>query len=328
MDLWFYLEFGEVVLLADFSNVLVTGGAGFIGSHLVDKLLDLGFNVKVIDNLFSGDEQNLVQHQGNSSFEFVKGDIRDFDLVKSVVKGVDAVFHEAALVSVTQSIEDPVLSNEINVNGSLNLLKASFDCGVKRFVCASSCAVYGESDILPVCEDFFLDPLSPYAVDKLALENYAKIFFNVYGLETVCLRYFNVYGPRQKGGPYSGVISVFINNLLEGKSVTIFGNGQQTRDFVNIQDVVNANLVALSKGGIAGQVFNVSSGKAYSINEVFSILQKITGNENEPEYSKPRVGDIFHSFADLSKAKRYLGYQPKVGLKQGLEELVSKRKDL
>jgi UDP-glucose 4-epimerase len=313
-------------LTDDFSNVLVTGGAGFIGSHLVDKLLDLGFNVKIIDNLYSGDENNIIQHQGKNSFEFIKGDIRDYELVQSVVKGVDIIFHEAALVSVTKSVENPILSNEINVKGTLNLLKASVDSDVKRFVCASSCAVYGESDVLPVCEDFSLNPLSPYAVDKLTLENYAKIFFDMYGLETVCLRYFNVYGLRQRSGPYSGVISVFINNLLEGNSVVIFGDGQQTRDFVNVKDVVNANLLASSKKGIAGQVFNISSGKAYSINQILYFLQKITGNETKPIYSKPRIGDILHSYADLSKAKKFLGYHPVVSLEEGLDELVNSRR--
>jgi UDP-glucose 4-epimerase len=229
----------------DLSEILVTGGAGFIGSHIVDRLLDEGFRVSVVDDLSTGKKQNLVQHDGKQTFHFIEGDIRDYDLVKKVVSGVDAVFHEAALVSVTSSVENPLLANDINVTGTVNLLKACVDAHVKRFVFASSCAVYGDSETLPNHENLMPMPLSPYAVSKLAAENYVKVFHDVYDLETVILRYFNVYGSRQVYGPYSGVISIFINRLLENNPPIIYGDGEQIRDFVNVHDVVEANMLAL-----------------------------------------------------------------------------------
>jgi nucleoside-diphosphate-sugar epimerase len=307
----------------DFSEILVTGGAGFIGSNLVDRLLEDGFKVKVIDDLSTGDKQNLAHLENNESFEFIEGNIQDFDLIKKTVKGVDAVFHEAALVSVTRSVENPLLSNEINVKGSLNLLKSCVNANVKRFVYASSCAVYGDAKVLPIPEDLSAKPLSPYAVDKLATENYAKVFYEVYGLETVGLRYFNVYGPRQKYGPYSGVISIFIKRFLENKPPTIYGDGEQTRDFVNVKDVVEANMLTLSKRDIAGEVFNISSGKAFTINKIVKIIQKITNKESiDPVYAEPRLGDIKHSYAKITKAQRNLQFEPKVQLEKGLEQLI------
>lgn len=309
--------------MVDFSVVLVTGGAGFIGSHLVDRLLEEGFRVRVIDNFFSGDQKNLAHHKDNKLFELVKGDIRDFHLVKKAVNGVDFVFHQAALVSVPRSCEDPVLSNEINVLGTLNLLSACVGEDVKRFIFASSCAVYGDSDVLPITEDFPVRPLSPYAIDKCACEDYARIFSETYDLETVGLRYFNVYGPRQKVGAYSGVISVFINYFLDGKSPTVFGDGNQSRDFVHVKDVVNANLLALIKQGVSGEVFNISSGKAYSINSIAKIIQKITCKESvELIYAEPRQGDIQHSYANIEKAQNMLGYKPSVKFEEGLREVV------
>jgi len=307
----------------DFSEILVTGGAGFIGSHIVDRLLDEGFKVRVLDNLSTGEKKNLAQHQNNKSFQFIEGDIRNFDLVKNTVKGVDAVFHEAAVVSVTRSVEDPILSNEVNVTGTVNLLKACVDAHVKRFVYASSCAVYGDTETLPNHENLAPKPLSPYAVDKLAAEKYAKVFHNVYGLETVSLRYFNVYGPRQKYGPYSGVISIFINRLLENKPPIICGDGKQTRDFINVKDVVEANMLALSKRKAVGEVFNISTGEATTINKLTETIQKIMGKTSlKPVHAEPRPGDIKHSYGDITKARRNLEYNPKVRLEKGLSELV------
>jgi len=307
----------------DFSEILVTGGAGFIGSHIVDRLLDEGFKVRVLDNLSTGDKKNLAQHQNKKSFQFIEGDIRNFDLVKKTVKGVDAVFHEAALVSVTRSVENPLLSNEINVTGTVNLLKACVDAHVKRFVYASSCAVYGDTETLPNHENLAPKPLSPYAVEKLAAENYAKVFHNVYGLETVSLRYFNVYGPRQKYGPYSGVISIFINRLLENKPPIICGDGKQTRDFINVKDVVEANMLALSKREAVGEVFNISTGEATAINKLTETIQKIMEKTDlKPVHAEPRPGDIKHSYGDITKARRNLKYEPKVQLEKGLSELV------
>jgi nucleoside-diphosphate-sugar epimerase len=307
----------------DFSEILVTGGAGFIGSHLVDRLLDEEFNVRVVDDLSTGEMKNLLQHQGKKTFQFIEGDVRNFNLLKKVVRGVDAVFHEAALVSVTSSVENPLLTNDINVTGTVNLLKACVDAHVKRFVFASSCAVYGDSETLPQHENVMPMPLSPYAVSKLAAENYVKVFHDVYGLETTILRYFNVYGPRQKYGPYSGVISIFINHLLENKPPIIYGDGEQTRDFVNVKDVVEANMLALSKRNVAGEVFNISTNEATTINTLARSLQKLMGKTNlEPVYAEPRVGDIRNSYADISKAKKNLKYTPKVQLEMGLNELI------
>jgi len=307
----------------DFSEILVTGGAGFIGSHIVDRLLDEGFKVRVLDNLSTGDKKNLAKHQNKKSFQFIEGDIRNFDLVKKTVKGVDAVFHEAALVSVTRSVENPLLSNEINVTGTVNLLKACVDAHVKRFVYASSCAVYGDTETLPNHENLAPKPLSPYAVEKLAAENYAKVFHNVYGLETTSLRYFNVYGPRQKYGPYSGVISIFINRLLENKPPIIYGDGKQTRDFINVKDVVEANMLALSKREAVGEVFNISTGEATTINKLTESIQKIMGKTSlKPVHAEPRPGDIKHSYGDIINARRKLEYEPKIQLEKGLSELV------
>jgi nucleoside-diphosphate-sugar epimerase len=306
-----------------FSEILVTGGAGFIGSHIVDRLRDEGFKVRVLDNLSTGDKKNLAQHQNKQTFQFIEGDIRNLELVKKTVRGVDAVIHEAALVSVTRSVENPLLSNEINVTGTLNLLKACVDSHVKRFVLASSCAVYGDTKTLPNHENLALKPLSPYAVDKLAAENYAKVFHNVYGLETVSLRYFNVYGPRQKQGPYSGVISNIINHLLENKPPTIYGDGEQTRDFVNVKDVVEANMLGLLKREAVGEVFNISTGEPTTINKLTDTVQKIVGKSFlKPVHTEPRPGEIKHSYGDITKARRNLGYEPKVQLEKGLSELV------
>jgi nucleoside-diphosphate-sugar epimerase len=306
-----------------FSEILVTGGAGFIGSHIVDRLLDEGLKVRVLDNLSTGEKKNLAQHKNKKMFQFIEGDIRNFDQVKKAVEGVDAAIHEAALVSVTRSVEDPQLSNDINVKGTINLLKACADLNVKRLVLASSCAVYGDTEILPNHENLTPKPLSPYAADKLANENYAKVFHKVYGLETVCLRYFNVYGTRQKPGPYSGVISVFVNLLRENKPLMIAGDGKQSRDFVNVKDVVEANIKALSNAEAVGEVFNISTGKATTINKLAETLQQIMGKtELKPVHVEPRPGDIKHSYGDISKAKNILGYAPKIQLENGLAEIT------
>jgi UDP-glucose 4-epimerase len=311
------------IMPLDFSEILVTGGAGFIGSHIVDRLLDEELKVRVLDNLSTGEKKNLAQHKNKKSFQFIEGDIRNFDLVKKAVEGVDAVIHEAALVSVTRSIENPLLSNEINVTGTVNLLKACTDAHVKRFVLASSCAVYGDTKTLPNHENLAPKPLAPYAADKLAAENYAKVFHEVYGLETVSLRYFNVYGPRQKYGPYSGVISIFINRLLKNEPPIICGDGKQTRDFINIKDVVKANMLALSKQKAAGEVFNISTGETTTINKLAETIQKIMDKTDlKPVHAEPRPGDIKHSYGDINKAKRNLEYTPKVQLEEGLSELV------
>ena len=309
------------------SKVLVTGGAGFIGSHLVDRLLSEGLEVTVIDNLDTGRLENIAHHQDREEFHFVKGDIRDFNLVKEIMKDKDAIFHEAALASVILSVENPILTNDINVSGTLNLLKASVDHHVKRFIFASSAAIYGETPSPQKREDMTPNPTSPYGASKLAAENYVKLFHKVYGLETVSLRYFNVYGPRQRFDiqcAYGGAITIFTNRLLKNMPPIIYGDGEQTRDFIYIQDVVEANILALNSKKAAGESFNIGTGKNISVNQVAEILKEIMNRKDlKNVHANPRPTDIRHGYADVSKAKRMLGFHPKVPLKEGLIKLVN-----
>ena len=315
---------GKALMVQKNSRTLVTGGAGFIGSHIVDKLIECDADVTVIDNLDTGNMENIVQHEQNDNFHFVKGDVCNFNIVKKLVKDVDAIFNLAAIASVQRSIENPLLVNEVNVEGTLNLLKASVDSDVKRFIQVSSAAVYGDAPTLPVREDFNLMPLSPYAVSKLAAENYAKVFNQIYGLETVCLRYFNVYGPRQANNDYSGAITIFANSILENLPPKIFGDGKQTRDFVFVKDVVSANMLALTKKNAVGEVFNIATGKATTINKIVQILQEIMGKKNlKPVHQEPKEGDIRHSYGSIDKARTLLGYEPTFSLEKGLKELVN-----
>ncbi|MDH7606659.1 MAG: SDR family oxidoreductase [Candidatus Bathyarchaeota archaeon] len=304
-------------------KVLVTGGAGFIGSHTVERLLMEGFEVVVLDNLRSGSLDNVSQHVGKKGFRFVKGDVRAAELVRRLVGDVDCVVHLAALVSVPESIRDPALTYDINVNGTLNLLRACLDFGVKRFVYASSCAVYGNAEKLPIKEDAPAKPESPYGVSKWKAEKHVLKFYEEFGLETVCLRYFNVYGPRQALNEYSGVITQFLSRIKNDMPLTIFGDGEQTRDYVHVEDVAEANLLALKGSGIAGEIFNIGTGVATSINKLVTVLLKIANKEHLGiQYCKAREGDIKHSVADISKAKKKLGYNPKVSLEYGLRKLL------
>jgi len=307
-----------------YSKLLVTGGTGFIGSHLVDRLLAEGFEVWVLDDFSAGRMENVSCHMGVRGFHLVRGDVRDFGLVKKLVADVDAVFHEAALVDVASSIENPVLFNEVNVVGTLNLLRACLGSDVKRFVFASSAAVYGDSKPARKRESMLPEPVSPYGVSKLAAENYVQVFNELYGLETVCLRCFNVYGPRQGfGSSYSGVITAFLSRLLNGEPPIVHGDGKQTRDFVHVDDVVSANLLALEKENGVGGVFNIASGTAVSVCELAKILQRITNAERlKPIFAEPRAGDIKHCSGDISKAQELLGFHPKIGLEDGLSKLV------
>lgn len=306
-------------------KVLVTGGAGFIGSHTVDRLINEGFEVIVLDNLRSGRLENIRHHVAGGNFRFVRGDIRDANLVRNLVSKVDCIIHLAALVSVPESIKDPVLTSEVNVKGTLNLLKASADFGVKRFVFASSCAVYGDAETLPIKEDCPAKPKSPYGVSKMVAENYVQKYLEDFGLETVCLRYFNVYGPRQTCSDYSGVITQFINCLERSLPLTVFGDGEQTRDFVNVNDVAEANLLALKCRHVDGEVFNIGTGLATSINQLAETLLEVTGKtQSKIVHSKAREGDIRHSVADISKAKEKMGYNPKAMLKDGLKALLKR----
>jgi UDP-glucose 4-epimerase len=302
----------------------VTGGAGFIGSHSVDRLIAEGSEVIVIDNFDTGQPSNLSDHK---NLRIVKGDIRDYALVKRTLKDVDAVLHEAALVSVVLSVQDPIVANEINVAGTLNLLKASSDFGVKRFVYASSAAVYGNTSGAQKKEDMPTDPASPYGISKLAAEKYAKIFHELYGLETVSLRYFNVYGPRQRfdeKSAYGSVISIFLDRVLKNMPPVIHGDGMQTRDFVYVKDVVEANMLALNKSNAVGNVFNIGTGKRTTVNKVAQLLKQITKKKNlKNTHANPRPGDVRHGYADISKAEKTLGYKPKYSIEQGLTELVN-----
>jgi UDP-N-acetylglucosamine 4-epimerase len=312
-----------IPLVQENSRVLVTGGAGFIGSHTVDKLLAANTQVTVLDNLHTGLMENINRYKQNRNFHFVKGDIRDFGLVKELVKDIDAVLNLAAIASVQLSVENPLIANDVNVKGTLNLLKASSDSDVERFIQISSAAIYGNPHTLPVSEDFCPKPLSPYAVSKLAAEEYTNVFNIVYGLETVCLRFFNVYGPGQANSPYSGVITVVANDLLAVRSPRIFGDGNQTRDFVFVEDVVSAIMLALSVKNAIGETFNIASGKAATISEIVQILQKLMKKTNlKPVYEAPREGDIRQSVASIKKAERLLGYAPMFSLKDGLKEFV------
>lgn len=305
------------------SKILVTGGAGFIGSHLVDRLLSEEFEVAVLDDFSSGRMQNISHHKNAREFHVVHGDVRDAELVKNAVKDVDAVFHEAALVDVALSVKEPFLFNDVNVVGTLNLLRVSADSGVRRFVFASSAAVYGDSRPAKKREDMLPRPISPYGVTKLAAENYVRVFSELYGLETVILRRFNVYGPRQvAGSSYSGVITAFLSRLLNGQAPIIHGDGKQTRDFVNVDDVVSANMLALKSKNAGGEVFNIASGRAITIIELAKILQRITEREClKPVFAEPRAGDIKHCLADISKAERILGFCPKIKISDGLQKL-------
>lgn len=309
--------------MTKFSRVLVAGGAGFIGSHIADRLTDQDIEVTVLDNLYTGLLGNIENCNRNRKFRFVRGDVRNFNVVKRLVKDVDAVFNEAAVVSVSRSLENPLLANEVNVGGTLNLLKASLDSGVRRYIQASSASVYGNTETLPVDETLAPNPVSPYAVAELAAENYAKVFYRAYGLETVCLRYFNVYGPRQTFSVYSGATTIFLNKLSRGQRPVIFGDGDQTRDFVYVEDVVEANMLALTSGKAVGEALNIGTGIPHTINELVQRLQEKLGKQQlKPIYKSSRQGDIRHSYASIEKAKRMLGYKSKFSLEAGIKKLV------
>jgi len=304
-------------------RVLVTGGAGFIGGHLVDKLMSGGFDVVVLDDLSSGRREHLSVHFGKANFCLVEGDVRDEADVKKALEGVDVVFHFAAIVSVDFSVKNPLLVNEVNVGGTLNVLKESVKAGVKRFVYASSCAVYGEPTNLPISEEQPTNPMSPYGVSKLAAEYYCRVFYEVYGLETVCLRFFNVLGSRQVIGPYSGVIMKFIDKLKRGKEPIIYGDGKQTRDFVFVGDAVDACLRAMRCKDCVGEMINVGSGVETTVNRLADVLIELFGSGDvKPVYAEPRAGDIRRSCADLSKTERLLGYKAKTSLEEGLSTLL------
>ena len=302
----------------NYNNVLVTGGAGFIGSHLVDALLSSGCEVKVIDDLSTGRLSNL-EHIKNRIL-FYQNDIRDQDILSEIVQGCDVIFHLAAMVSVPLTIENPVDSAMVNDLGTLFILEAARKNRVKRVVFASSCAVYGDDPAVPKNEHMDPKPKSPYAVQKLTSEYYARLYYELYQLETVCLRYFNVFGPRQDpSSPYSGVISIFMTKTSSKSSPVIYGNGEQFRDFIFVNDVVRANLLAANTSEAIGKTYNIGTGKFVRINRLWEMASRLAGQNIEPEYKPPRHGDILESVADIERANKDLGFVPKYSFEEGLE---------
>ncbi len=299
------------------ATFLVTGGAGFIGSHIVDELVRRGERVRVLDDFSTGKRENLasVAHR----VELKGGDIRDVATVKAAMLGVDYVLHQAALPSVPRSVADPMTTNEVNVTGTLNVLMAAREANVKRVVYASSSSVYGNNPTLPKREDMSTNPLSPYAVSKLAGENYCRAFHQVYGLPMVALRYFNVFGPRQDpASQYSAVIPRFIASLLRGEPPTIYGDGTQSRDFTYVANVVQANLLACHREEAVGQVINVACGERYTLLDLCRELAELTGKTFQPTFAPPRAGDVKHSMAAIDRARQLLDYAPDVGWREGL----------
>jgi nucleoside-diphosphate-sugar epimerase len=302
---------------------LVTGGAGFIGSNIVRHLLGLGEKVRVIDNFSTGRSQNLIDLNTHANLEVVVGDIRHFDLLRELSDGCDFVLHQAALPSVPRSIRDPLGSNAVNVEGTLNVLLAARDAGVRRVVFASSSSIYGNNPELPKHEEMSPAPLSPYAVGKYAAERYCRVFYELYGLETVALRYFNVFGPNQDpDSEYSAVIPKFIKAIHEGRQPVIYGDGLQSRDFTYVANNVEANLLACSRDGIAGQAFNIACGERYTLNELVDTIASAMGKECLPIYQAPRPGDVLHSMASIKKAKESMGYEVETGFRDGMGILV------
>ncbi len=302
------------------AHYLVTGGAGFIGSHLSEELARRGETVRVVDSLITGKRANLA-HVPN--VEFIEGDLADVAVATRAVRGVDYVLHQAALPSVPRSVEDPITSNRANIDASLNLLVAARDAGVKRVVYAGSSSAYGNSATMPKVETMPTGPLSPYALQKLVAEQYCQMFTRLYGLETVTIRYFNVFGPRQDpSSPYSGVISLFIKALFENQRPKIYGDGEQTRDFTYVANVVDGVLRACHAKDASGEVINVATNGRVSLNQLFTTLRTLVGANVEPIYDKPRAGDVRDSQADINKAARLLGYKPLVTFEQGLQNTV------
>jgi nucleoside-diphosphate-sugar epimerase len=304
------------------AKYLVTGGAGFIGSHIAETLVKRGDVVRVLDDLSTGKMENLAGFAGR--IEFIEGDIRDLETCRRAVDGVGTVFHEAALASVVRSVADPLLNDAINVTGTLNMLLAARDKGVRSFVLASSSAVYGDDPATPKVEGREGKPLSPYGVSKLVDEKYAQVFHALHGMNAVALRYFNVFGPRQDPtSEYSAVIPLFITKMLRGELPTIYGDGGQSRDFIFVGDVVRANLAAAASAAAAGEAINVACGAGTTVNRLLDAVNEVLGTKIAAVHAAPRPGDILHSTADISKAARLMGYAPGVSFLDGLKETIT-----
>ena len=306
------------------AKYLVTGVAGFIGSNLARTLLARGEEVRGVDNLSTGKQENIEDIVDR--LDFRQCDLLDLEAMRAACQGMDYVLHQAAIASVPRSVADPLGANRANVDGTLNLLVAARDAQVKRVVFAASSSAYGDTPTLPKHEEMISSPISPYAVSKLAGELYMQSFWRVYGLETVCLRYFNIFGPRQDpNSPYSGVLARFITFMLSGRQPIIFGDGEQSRDFTYVDNAVAANLLACSAPAaqVTGKVFNAATGYQVTLNRTVAVLRQITGYEGPVEYGPDRAGDIKHSFADISQAQKHLGYHPSVGFEEGLKRTVA-----
>jgi len=303
-------------------KVLVTGGAGFIGSNLAEALIDRGAKVSIVDNFVTGFRENLEEIRG--SFDFIEADIADQEYAAKAVAGVDVIFHEAALPSVPRSVANPVETHQACVNGTFNLLVAAKETGVRRFIYAASSSAYGDQPTLPKLETMKPEPLSPYAAAKLVGEYYCQVFSKVYGLETISLRYFNVFGPRQNpSSQYSGVISRFIDAFMKGDAPVIYGDGQQSRDFTYIANVVDANIKAMEATQGIGEVINVANGERVSLLELVDVMKRVTGRTDvAADFQPERKGDVKHSQADNSRAKEWLGYEKLVGLEEGIRETI------
>lgn len=300
---------------------LITGGAGFIGSHIAERLVRDGHNVRVLDDLSSGHQANLASMR--DSVELIEGDIRNTQVVNEAVKGAYVVFHEAALGSVPRSVADPVTTHQVNITGTLNVFLASRDAGVRRVVYASSSSVYGETPVLPKREDMSPQPLSPYALSKLAGEHYASVFKHVYNFEIVSLRYFNIFGPRQDPeSQYAAVIPRFITALLNGKAPVVYGDGLQSRDFTFVENVVNANLLAAEADGIAGEAFNVACGGRYTLLDLLTKTKEILGSDIKPVHEAARAGDVRDSQASIEAAQKAFGYRVSVDFAEGLQKTI------
>lgn len=301
---------------------LVTGGAGFIGSNITRQLLKDGHDVRILDNFSTGKKDNIADL--TDKIDLIEGDIQDITTVKRAVKDIDYILHQAAFPSVSRSIKDPISTNNVNVNGTLNILIAARDEKVKRVVSASSSSAYGDTPTLPKNESMKPNPLSPYAVTKIVGEYYCRVFFKIYGLETVSLRYFNIFGPGQDpDSQYAAVIPIFINALVKETPPPIFGDGDQSRDFTYVDNAVRANIDACFAENVGGEVFNIACGESFTLNQLLDQLKKIMGREEGiPNYLPPREGDIRHSLADISKGKKLLGYNPGVNFHEGLKRTV------
>jgi UDP-glucose 4-epimerase len=309
--------------LRNVSKAIVTGGAGFVGSHIVDGLIGRGIETYVIDNLTTGSLDNLVQHANNELLHIVRGRISNMNKLMGDLKDIDVVFHEAAIANIQASIENPILVNDVNVNSTLKVLDYCIKHNIKRIVFASSAAVYGVVGNVYVSEDMVCMPNTPYSAGKLACENYLKAYHSTYGLETIMLRYFNIFGPRQAYSHYAGVINNFINKLLKKDMPIIFGDGLQNRDFVYVTDIVQANMLAMEKEGLGGESFNIGVGTPVTINELLDMLRQITHIEDIPhKYAPPRLGDMKFGQASIQKARDKLGYVPHTTITEGLKLLV------